>query len=114
MEDTIFHKIIRREIPTKILKESEDYIVIHDIAPQAPVHLLIIPKKTMACINCAEPEDQALLGKLILAAKDVAAELGIKEKGYRLVINTGDDGGQTVNQLHVHLLAGRQLQWPPG
>lgn len=114
MSDTIFHKIIRREIPASIVKETEDYIAINDIAPKSPVHVLVIPKKTLKNVNATEPSDAELLGKLILGAKEIAGQLGIKENGYRLVINVGPDGGQTVDQLHLHLLGGRQQGWPPG
>ena len=114
MEDTIFHKIIRKEIPAKIVKETQDYIVIEDISPQAPLHLLIIPKKTLPSLNQADVQDEVLLGKLLNATSALAKELNIDSNGYRVVINTGDDGGQTVNQLHLHLLAGRPLKWPPG
>jgi len=114
MGDTIFHNIMRKEIPAKIFKESDDFIVIHDIAPQAPIHLLIIPKKTLPSLVNATDSDCELLGKLLLAARDVASELQLDQNGYRVVINSGEDGGQTVNQLHVHLLAGKSLEWPPG
>jgi histidine triad (HIT) family protein len=114
MSNTIFHRIIRREIPADIVKETDDYIAINDIAPKSPVHVLIIPKKTLKNVNSAEPEDAELLGNLFLAAKEIAGELGVKENGYRLVINVGPDGGQTVDQFHMHLLGGRQQGWPPG
>jgi histidine triad (HIT) family protein len=114
MANTIFHKIIRREIPATIIKETDDYIAINDIAPKSPVHVLVIPKKTLKNIDAAQEEDAELLGKLLLAAKEIAAETGIQENGYRLVINVGPDGGQTVDQLHLHLLGGRQQGWPPG
>jgi histidine triad (HIT) family protein len=111
--DTIFGKIIRREIPATIVYEDDLCLAFRDVAPQAPVHLLVIPKKPLANLTAAEPADQALLGHLLLAAKQVAAQEGL-EKGYRLVINTGEDGGQTVFHLHVHILGGRALAWPPG
>jgi len=114
MSDTIFHKIIKREIPATIVKETEEYIAINDIAPKSPVHVLIIPKKTLKNVNAAQTEDAELLGKLLLAAKEIAGELGVKDNGYRVVMNVGPDGGQTVDQLHLHLLAGRQQEWPPG
>jgi histidine triad (HIT) family protein len=114
MSDSIFHKIIRREIPAKIVKETDEIIAINDVNPKSPIHILVIPKKTLKSVNSAGPEDAELLGKLLLTAKEIAEELGIDENGYRLVINTGVDGGQTVDQLHLHLLAGRLHGWPPG
>ena len=114
MSDTIFHKIIRREIPATIVKETDDYISVHDIAPKSPIHVLIIPKKTIRNINDVSQKDMELLGRLLIGAKEIAELLGVQENGYRLVINNGPDGGQTVDQLHIHLLAGRQQGWPPG
>lgn len=111
--DTIFGKIIRREIPATIVYEDDLCLAFRDVAPQAPVHILVIPKKPLPKLMDAGPEDQALLGHLLLIAKQVAAQEGL-EQGYRLVINTGDDGGQTVFHLHVHILGGRALAWPPG
>jgi histidine triad (HIT) family protein len=112
-EDTIFGKIIRREIPADIVYEDDLALAFRDITPQAPVHVLVIPKKPIPKLADATPEDQALLGHLMLTAKKVADQLGL-DNGYRVVINTGDDGGQTVYHLHLHLLGGRSLQWPPG
>lgn len=114
MDDTVFHKIIRREIPATILKETDELIAIRDINPVAPVHVLVIPKKTLSGVSAAEESDALLLGKLLLAAHEVAAELNIAETGYRLVINHGWHGQQTVPQLHVHIIGGRQCSWPPG
>ena len=114
MSDTIFHRIIRKEIPATFVKETEDYICINDITPQCPVHVLIIPKKTLLNINSAHIGDAELLGKLLLGAKEIAELLDVAKSGYRLVINNGPEGGQTVDQLHIHLLAGRQQDWPPG
>jgi histidine triad (HIT) family protein len=111
--DTIFGKIIRREIPADIVYEDDQCLAFRDVNPQAPTHVLIIPKKAISQISAAAPEDQALLGHLLLTAKRVAAELGL-EQGYRLVINNGAEGGQTVYHLHLHLLGGRSLGWPPG
>lgn len=111
--DTIFGKIIRREIPADIVYEDDLCLAFRDITPQAPIHILVIPKKPIPQIELAESEDHALLGHLLLTAKRVAAEVGLA-KGYRIVINNGADGGQTVNHLHLHILGGRQLQWPPG
>ncbi len=114
MSDTVFHKIIRREIPAAIVKETEELIAIRDVNPVAPTHILIIPKKSLPNISAGTSADEALLGRLLLAAKDIASEQGIAESGYRIVINNGDQGGQTVGQLHLHLLGGRSMLWPPG
>ena len=113
MSKTLFQKIIDREIPAKIEHEDEHCIVIHDIQPQAPVHLLIIPKKVIPRIEAAADADQVTLGHLILTANVVAKKLNLA-KGFRLVINNGPDAGESVPHLHVHLLARRQLNWPPG
>ncbi len=113
MTDTIFSKIIRREIPADIVYEDDLCLAFKDIAPQAPVHILVIPKKPIPNLADATPQDHALMGHLLLKVKQVAEEAGL-EKGYRVVINTGDDGGQTVHHLHLHILGGRQMQWPPG
>jgi histidine triad (HIT) family protein len=111
---TLFQKIIAREIPARIAHEDEHCIAIHDINPQAPVHVLIIPKQPIARIDAARPADQSILGHLLLTAAALARQLGIAESGYRLVINNGRDGGETVPHLHVHLLGKRPLAWPPG
>lgn len=111
--ETIFSKIIRREIPADIVYEDNLVLAFKDINPQAPVHILVIPKQPLARLSAAESQDHALLGHLLLTAKRVAAEAGL-ENGYRIVINDGADGGQTVSHLHLHILGGRLLQWPPG
>lgn len=111
---TLFEKIIAREIPAEIVLEDNLCLAIRDIHPQAPVHILIIPKKPLPRVAEAVDEDAALLGHLLLAASTLAAKLGIAESGFRIVINNGADGGETVPHLHVHLLGGRQLGWPPG
>jgi histidine triad (HIT) family protein len=111
--DTIFSKIIRREIPADIVYEDELAIAFRDIHAQAPVHILVIPKKPIPKLADAQPEDQALLGHLLLTVQRIAAQEGLTE-GYRTVINTGIDGGQTVYHLHLHILGGRALTWPPG
>jgi len=111
--ETIFSKIISREIPADIVYEDDLALAFKDIHPQAPVHILVIPKKAIATLADAESQDHALLGHLLLTAKRVAEVAGLKN-GYRIVINIGDDGGQTVHHLHVHILGGRQLNWPPG
>ena len=113
MSKTIFQRIIDREIPARIEHEDEHCIVLHDIQPQAPVHLLVIPKRLIVRIGAAEPADQALLGHLLLVAGTVARKLNLGS-GFRLVINHGPHGGESVPHLHVHLLAGRPLAWPPG
>lgn len=111
---TIFQKIIDREIPAKLAHEDEHCIAIHDINPQAPVHVLVIPKKLIARVGEASASDQAVLGHLLLTAAALAKKLGVAESGYRIVINNGRDGGESVPHLHVHLLAKRPLAWPPG
>ena len=110
---TIFQRIIAKQIPAKIVFEDDQCLAFHDVAPQAPTHVLIIPKKEIPNLAAATTEDQALLGHLLLVAKQVAEQLGLSN-GYRTVINCGPDGGQSVDHLHVHLLGGRSLHWPPG
>jgi histidine triad (HIT) family protein len=111
--ETIFSKIIRREIPAEIVYEDDLAIAFKDVNPQAPVHILVIPKEPIAQLADAESKDHALMGHLLLTAKRVAQQAGLNN-GYRLVINTGPDGGQTVYHLHLHILGGRQMTWPPG
>ncbi len=113
MPKTIFQKIIDREIPAKLAHEDEHCIAFHDVSPQAPVHVLVVPKKLIPRVGEASPEDQALLGHLLLTAGYLAKELDLDE-GFRVVINNGPHGGESVPHLHVHLLGGRQLAWPPG
>ena len=110
---TLFEKIIDREIPAEILHEDEDCIAVRDISPQAPVHVLIIPKKLIPRVAQAGEEDERLLGKLLLIARMIAKDENL-EDGFRIVINNGPDGGESVPHLHVHLLGGRKLNWPPG
>lgn len=112
-KDTIFGKIIRREIRADIVYEDDLALAFKDINPQAPVHILVIPKKPIAKLADAESQDHALMGHLLLTAKRVAEQVGLTN-GYRVVINNGDDGGQTVYHLHLHILGGRQMEWPPG
>ncbi|MCC5641277.1 histidine triad nucleotide-binding protein [Nostoc sp. CHAB 5844] len=112
-QETIFSKIIRREIPANIVYEDDLALAFKDVNPQAPVHILVIPKKPIAKLADADAQDAALLGHLLLTAKRVAQEAGLKN-GYRVVINTDADGGQTVYHLHLHILGGRQMAWPPG
>ncbi len=113
MSKTLFQRIIEREIPARIEHEDEQCIVIHDIQPQAPVHLLIIPKKVIPRVGEAQPDDQAVLGHLLLMAGVLGKKLGL-ERGFRIVINHGPDACESVPHLHVHLLARRQMTWPPG
>lgn len=113
-ERTIFEKIIDREIPADIVHEDEVCICFRDIAPQAPVHLLVVPKKRIVRVGLAEDEDLSILGHLLLTAKSVAKQEGFAEDGFRLVINNGSDGGEEVPHLHIHVLAGRKMTWPPG
>jgi len=109
---TLFERIIAREIPAKIEHEDEHCIVIHDIDPQAPIHLLVVPKIVIPRITEARSEEQSILGHLLLTAASVAKKLNL-EKGFRIVINCGQDGGETVPHLHVHLLGGRPMTWHP-
>ncbi len=112
-EKTIFKKIIDGEIPVDFLHEDEFCLAFNDVSPQAPVHLLVIPKKEIASLEDATVEDKELLGHLLLVVQKLARQLGL-QAGYRTVINTGADGGQTVFHLHIHLLGNRALNWPPG
>jgi histidine triad (HIT) family protein len=111
---TIFEKIVAREIPAKIIFEDDDVIAFHDVAPKAPVHFLVIPKRVIPRLAEAQTSDQALLGKLLLTAGQVARDLGMSESGYRVVVNSGPDAGESVPHLHVHVLGKRPLAWPPG
>jgi histidine triad (HIT) family protein len=113
MTRTLFERIIAREIPAKIEYEDERCIVIHDIEPKAPVHLLIIPKRVIPRLAASKPADEALLGHLLVVAGELATKLKL-EKGFRIVANSGPDAGETIPHVHVHLLAGRPLTWPPG
>ena len=111
---TLFEKIIAREIPADIVFEDDQCLAFRDISPQTPVHILIIPKKPIARIGAAQADDQSLLGHLILTAAEIARRENIAPTGYRLVINNGPHGGETIPHLHIHLLGGRHLTWPPG
>lgn len=113
---TIFEKIIAREIPGDIVHEDDTCIAFRDVSPQAPTHILIVPKKVIPRVGAAEADDKETLGHLLLTAQKVASDLGLNEpdSGFRLVINNGPNGGESVPHLHVHLLGGRQLAWPPG
>lgn len=111
---TIFSRIIAREIPARIIFEDNLCIAFHDVQPQAPVHILVIPKKEIPRVAATQIEDEALLGHLIFIAQTVAQKEGLRDSGFRLVINNGPDGGESVPHLHVHLLGGRPMAWPPG
>lgn len=111
---TLFAKIIAREIPADIVYEDEHVLAFRDINPQAPVHVLFIPKRAVATLNELQPGDEALVGRLALAAAAYAKREGFAENGYRVVMNCNADGGQTVFHIHLHLLAGRAMHWPPG
>ncbi len=110
---TIFKKIIDREIPAKIIYEDDFCLAFHDVNPQAPVHVLVIPKKEITAVDAIQPEDQELIGHIFLVIQKLAAELGLAE-GYRVVTNNGVLAGQTVPHLHFHILGGRPMLWPPG
>lgn len=114
MGDTIFGKIIRREIPAQVVYENDDVLAFRDLNPQAPVHVLFVPKRAIATLNDAAAGDATLIGQLVLAAADYAKREGFAENGYRTVFNCNGDGGQSVYHIHLHLLAGRPMTWPPG
>jgi histidine triad (HIT) family protein len=114
MSETIFEKIISREIKADIIYEDDMVLAFRDVRPQAPTHVLIVPKKSIARIADAKPEDHKLLGHLLLKAAEVAEKVGLKPGGYRLVINNGPNGGESVAHLHCHILGGRPMGWPPG
>jgi len=111
---TIFEKIARREIPARIVHETDEFLAFHDVNPKAPVHVLIVPKRVIPRIADAKEADAELLGKMLIASREIAQQLGVADTGYRLVINNGADAGESVPHLHVHLLGGRPLAWPPG
>jgi histidine triad (HIT) family protein len=113
MSDTIFGKIIRREIPADIVYEDDLALAFRDVNPQAPVHILVIPKKPIPRLSDSSDEDKNLMGHLLMTVKKVAEQVNLSN-GYRVVINNGADGGQTVDHLHLHILGERQMQWPPG
>ena len=112
--DSLFSKIAAGEIPADIVYESEDVIAFRDINPQAPTHVLVIPRRCIPTINDLEPADAELVGKLFLAAQQIAADEGIAEAGYRTVMNCNRAAGQTVYHIHLHVIGGRDLDWPPG
>jgi histidine triad (HIT) family protein len=114
MSDCIFCKIIRGEIPSKKIYEDDEMLAFHDVTPQSPVHFLVIPKRHIRNVMETKAADVSLLGKLLYKAQEVAKDLGCEENGARFVVNCKKDGGQTVDHLHIHALAGRCLDWPPG
>jgi histidine triad (HIT) family protein len=111
---TLFERIISREVPAQIIHEDNQCIAIRDINPQAPVHVLVIPKKAIARLGDASEADAAMLGHLLITAASIAKREGIEETGFRIVVNHGHHAGESVPHLHVHLLGGRQMKWPPG
>ena len=114
MSKNVFQKVIDREIPASIVYEDDLVLAFRDANPQAPVHVLIVPKKEISRVSEAGSEDHKLLGHLLLKAAEIAAQLGLGKSGYRLVINNGPDGGESVPHLHCHILGGRKMSWPPG
>jgi len=112
--DTLFGKIIRREIPADVVYEDDDVLAFRDVSPQAPAHVLVIPKRPLTNLLDAAPDDTLLLGQLLQAAAHVARTLGLDDSGFRVVVNVGPDGRQSVDHLHLHVLGGRPLTWPPG
>ncbi len=111
---TIFEKIAAGEIPARLVYEADDFIAFHDANPKAPVHVLIIPRRAIPRIAEAKPDDAPLLGRMLASAGEIAQKLGVAESGFRLVINNGFDAGESVPHLHIHLLGGRSMDWPPG
>ena len=110
----LFCNVLEKKVPADVVYEDEHAVAFRDIRPVAPTHVLVIPRRHIAAIHDATADDAALLGQVLLAARNVAEQLGLDAKGYRLVINNGDDAGQTVHHIHVHVLGGRPLGWPPG
>ena len=114
MSETIFTKIIAGEIPADVVFEDDQVLAFRDINPQAPIHVVIIPKRPIRTLNDLTPNDAEVMGRLFLAAKQVAADLGVAESGYRTLVNCNHDGGQDIFHVHMHLLGGRRMGWPPG
>ncbi len=114
MKDCVFCRIVARESPATIVHEDGEIVAFRDIHPQAPVHILIVPRRHVSSLAEAGEADEALLGRMLLVTREIAAREGIEARGYRVVVNTGRGGGQTVFHLHVHLLGGRSMHWPPG
>jgi histidine triad (HIT) family protein len=113
-ENCIFCRVARGEIPASTVFEEDDLVAFHDIDPKAPTHVLVIPRRHITSVDALTEADAGIAGRLLLAARRVARETGIAEGGFRLVVNTGEEGGQSVDHLHVHVLGGRSLVWPPG
>ena len=113
-ENCIFCRIAAGEIPAKVVRQDEDTVAFRDIDPKAPTHVLVIPRRHIPSINVLTPEDAALVGKLFLVAREIARDDGVAESGYRMVINAGANAGQSVDHVHLHILGGRGLAWPPG
>ena len=113
-KECLFCKIIKKEIPSEMLYEDDKVIVIKDISPQAPIHVIIITKQHIADLNCLKQDESEIISHIFMVAKKIAQTLGIAEHGYRIVSNCGEQGGQTVQHIHFHLLGGRMLKWPPG
>lgn len=114
MADDLFLKIIEREIPADIVYETDELLAFRDISPQAPMHILIIPKEHIPTVNDLDEQHAELVGKMFLVAAELARKEGVSDDGYRLVMNCGNQGGQAVYHIHLHLLGGRQMEWPPG
>ena len=113
-DNGIFAKIIRKEIPAKIVHETDTVLAFEDINPKAPTHILIVPKLAVETVNDLQTDHAQVIGEMVLVARDIAAQVGVSEKGYRLVINTNSDAGQEIFHLHMHMFAGRKMTWPPG
>lgn len=114
MSECVFCRIGSKQIPSRIVLEDDEVLAFEDLNPQAPVHVLVIPKRHIGALKNVQPQDRPLLGHLLAVANHVAQKKGIEDSGYRVVANTGDDGGQTVTHLHLHVLGGRRMTWPPG
>lgn len=112
--DCVFCRIVRGELPSETVLEEDDLVAFRDLNPQAPTHVLVVPRRHIASVNELEAGDAELAGRLILAGRRVAGEEGLADGGYRLVLNTGSDGGQTVDHVHLHVIGGRRMTWPPG
>lgn len=114
MDECIFCKIINREIPSTIVYEDEDVLAFRDLDPKAPTHFLVIPKQHIPSAACIGPDNEAIMGKVMSAIAKIAKDMGLEEKGFRIVINTGEDAGQTVHHIHFHVMSGRKFAWPAG
>ncbi|HET9985369.1 MAG TPA: histidine triad nucleotide-binding protein [Longimicrobiales bacterium] len=110
----LFCRIVAGEIPAKVVRQDDDTVAFRDVNPQAPVHVLVVPRRHIPSVNALAADDAALVGKLFLAAREIAGAEGIADSGYRLVMNTGPDAGQSVDHIHLHVLGGRHVGWPPG